>query len=474
MTTQPDAATRPPDAVGIASVVGFLVCVEVASGAIQGFYTPLFTDIARRLNIADAEVNWFEAAQLALSAVAVPVLAKLGDLRGHRTVLLASTAATAAASWAVAFAPTFATFLVAWALVGAYVVWLPLEVSIVHLRTRGDQRRTRLAASVLVAALEASVIASALGAGALSGVLGMTTLLCVPAAVVTLALVAIWFGVPATAPTASGRLDWPGVCWVTLALLLAMAGLMVVRLLGPGSPWPWLLLASGVAAGAVFVRVERRASEPLVDLRVLGAPGQWPIQVLALLFGASVLGAQIPLSTFARTDPAVTGYGLGLSTGGTSIIIGAYVLSLLLGALSVPLWTRRLAPRTTLVVGAALVSVGYLLFLPNHASMAGVLGNMLIAGFGSGMLVALLPAAAAAAAPASHTGVVTGMTNAIKTVGGAFASSAYALALASHGLEGPQANHAPLAGYLTVWTICGVTAAIAAVVAAASRTRADA
>ena len=42
---------RMPDRVhGLAAVVGFLVCVEVASGVLQGFYTPIFSDIADHLS----------------------------------------------------------------------------------------------------------------------------------------------------------------------------------------------------------------------------------------------------------------------------------------------------------------------------------------------------------------------------------------------------------------------------------------
>ena len=55
------------------------------------------------------------------------------------------------------------------------------------------------------------------------------------------------------------------------------------------------------------------------------------------------------------------------------------------------------------------------------------------------------------------------MTNATKTVGGAIASSLFAIALASTGsLEGPAADHAPLSGYLTVWGICSGAALLAA------------
>ena len=77
--------------------------------------------------------------------------------------------------------------------------------------------------------------------------------------------------------------------------------------------------------------------------------------------------------------------------------------------------------------------------------------------------MAALPAAAAAAAPADRTGFVTGMTNTTKTIGGAIASSVFAIALASTGsIADARAGHAPLSGYLTVWAVCSVTALVAA------------
>ena len=75
-------------------VVGFLAFVEFTSGVLQGYYTPMLTDIARHLGIHDADVNWLEGAQLMLSALVVPAFAKLGDMVGHKRMLLISTALT--------------------------------------------------------------------------------------------------------------------------------------------------------------------------------------------------------------------------------------------------------------------------------------------------------------------------------------------------------------------------------------------
>ena len=129
---------------GLAAVVGFLVAVEVASGVLQGYYTPIYPQIAEHLSIPEGDVNWFEAAQLIVSALCVPFLARLGDLIGHKKVLLLSTAVTALGSWMLAFAPSFWTFLIGWALQGAYVVWLPLEIAIIHRRTRESGRQELL------------------------------------------------------------------------------------------------------------------------------------------------------------------------------------------------------------------------------------------------------------------------------------------------------------------------------------------
>ncbi len=212
-----------------------------------------------------------------------------------------------------------------------------------------------------------------------------------------------------------------------------------------------------------FALFELRVEEPLIDVRLLATAAQWPVQLTAFLFGMSVLGAQIPLSTFARTDPDEVGYGLGASAGFVTVLIVVYVLALVAGALLLPLAARFAGTRGAMLGACVLVALGYGLFLPFHDSTGQALANMAIAGIGSGALVAALPAAAAAAAPADRTGFVTGMTNTTKTIGGAIASSIFAIALSSTGsIADLEAGHAPLSGYLTVWAVCSITALVAA------------
>ena len=139
----------------------------------------------------------------------VPPLARLGDLVGHKKVLLLSTAVTALGSWVVAFAPSFTTFLIGWAIQGAYVVWLPLEVAIIYRRTADTGRQallTRRSAAILVGALELAVIIGALTSGALVEATSMTVLLMLPAIVVTVVFFVIWFGIEDAPGEADRRL----------------------------------------------------------------------------------------------------------------------------------------------------------------------------------------------------------------------------------------------------------------------------
>ncbi|MGK9148766.1 MFS transporter [Plantibacter flavus] len=451
-----------------AALIGWLFLVEITSGILQGYYLPLIPDLVRHLGIKDADFNWFEAAQLLVSALVVPILAKLGDLHGHKRILLISTVLTAAASWWLVLAGDFWSFLAAWALQGFYVVWLPLEIALIFergRRTGHGAAQTRRAAGLLVVGLQAGAIIGALSSGRLFSLLGgdVSLTLILPAAAVTLVFFAILFGVPESEPLPGRTLDLGGFVLLSLALLLTTSGLTFLRLNGPETWWVWAIVAAGVLAFVPFARYELRQADPGIDIRVLKRRELWPVQLTAGLIGIGLLGGQVPLSTYAGT-PRENGYGLGLDASSISSIIGAYLVCMILGALLFPLVSRWTSPRTTLIGAACLVAIGYLLFLPFHLEVWQVFVNMWIAGMGCGALIGAMPAAAAAAAPRGQTGVATALTNTTKTVGGTFASAVFGVVLFAGASQAVTGAASSLSGYMTVWAICGFAAVAAAIV----------
>jgi len=222
-------------------------------------------------------------------------------------------------------------------------------------------------------------------------------------------------------------------------------------------------MVAGVLVFVPWARYELRKDDPAIDLRVMRQPNMWPVQLTAALIGISLLGAQAPLATFAGTDRDEVGYGLSLDASNISYLIGAYLVSLIVGALLFPVLSRLTTPRIALIVAAFAVAIGYSLFLPFHDTVAQVFTNMIVAGLGAGALVGALPAAAAAAAPRGQTGIATAMTNTTKTIGGSFASSVFAVLLAVGVAQVAGSTASSLFGYLTVFAICAGGALVAAV-----------
>jgi len=363
---------------------------------------------------------------------------------------------------------SFVGYLIAFAFQGFYVVWLPLEVALIFdrgRRTGNSASTTRRAAGLLVVALEAGAILGALASSRVFTATGhdFPLTLAVPAICVTLVFFAILFGVRESVPIPGRKLDGGGFVLLTMALLFITSGLTFLRLDGPGSWKVWVPIVVGLLIFIPFARQERRHPDPAIDLRVLGKPNMWPVQLTAGLFGISVLGAQIPLSTFAAADPSKLGYGLNLDSDVISYVIGGYLVALIVGALLFPILARRATPRIALIVASFFVAAGYLLFIPLHEQVWQVVVNMVIAGIGSGALVAALPSAAAAAAPRGQSGIATGLTNTTKTVGGAFASAVFGVILHVGLTSTATTSGAGLAAYIAVWTICGVGALVAAV-----------
>jgi len=447
-----------------AGLIGWFVLVEVVSGILQGYYVPLFSDIVIELGIHDSDVNWFEAAQLLLSALVVPVLAKLGDMYGHKRILVIAAVLTAGATWWIAFAGSFWTFLIAWALQGFYVVWLPLEIALIFERGRTQNHGvslTRRAAGLLVVGLQAGAIIGALAAGRIYAATDgdLTLTLIVPAIAVTLVAVVIWLWVPESTPEPGRSLDTRGFVILAWGLLLVTGALAWMRMIGElrlgAVAWLWVagLLIAGVLVLVWFVRHELRQDDPAIDMRVLRRPEMWPVQATAFLIGISLLGAQGPLSTYAGTDPAL-GYGLGLDATERSNVIGVYLVSLIVGAVLFAVTSRKASPRIVLIVAALLVGIGYTLFLPFHLELWQVLLNLSVAGLGCGALVGAMPAAAAAAAPTGQTGVASALTNTTKTIGGTFSSAVFGVVLAAGAGVVASQTAASLGGYMTVWAIC--------------------
>ncbi len=465
---RPDTPGADSGAAGTGSVravVGLLVLFELTSGFLQGGIAPLLPEIGRELDIRDADLAWVVSAQLLAAAVGVPVLGRLGDLHGHRKVLRWSLVAVAAGSLLVALAPNLPVLLAGRVLTGPLAALLPLEIALV--RDRLPLGPARAAIARLVGALALGTLLGGVVTGAVQALTDDVRLtLLVPAALAAACVPVSFLAIPETRRLARGRLDLPGAVLLSLTMLLLLSGTATAKDHGLGLA-AGTQLGLAVLLGALWTRVELRASQPLVDVRALADRRVAPFFLCAFAFGVVYFGGQAPDATFLAADPAVTGYGFGLS----ALEISLVALPAAATAVVTASLTARIAGRTgyvpALAVSFALVAASFLTTAALHSAVWQLVAAKILAGLGLGVALGAMPTVIAEASDPSRTGVTTALYNNVKTLGGAVAGGAMAAVLTA---SAPHPGATPTEpAYVTVWLLCAALAAAAAALTLVAR-----
>ncbi|MDR3360396.1 MAG: hypothetical protein LBO20_07085, partial [Bifidobacteriaceae bacterium] len=275
--------------------------------------------------------------------------------------------------------------------------------------------------------------------------------LLVPATGVTILIPLVAFLVPKSRRAPTPNSDTPGLAGLIGILILVVGGLSLVKLLGAGRPQGWLVIAGGLALIYPFARHQLGRRDPTIDFRLLRRSEVWPYQTASLLLGIGYTATQIPLVTFASTDPAVAGYGLAADSGDVSIVMAVMIVAISVTAGLLTAFGARL-DKLRLIRGAPFVHAGeFIIFCFFHTELWHAYIAVAVGGVGAGILIAWLPAAAANAAPRDKTATLVGLIALGRMVGTALGSAVFAVVLASVGRQSGTA--AALPGYLTVFAI---------------------
>ncbi|WP_449407011.1 MFS transporter [Microbacterium maritypicum] len=211
------------------------------------------------------------------------------------------------------------------------------------------------------------------------------------------------------------RIDYLGAALLTVGL----TGLILGMLEG-GNAWDWISVPSvvcfglGVAALAVFAVVERRAAEPIVDLRLAARPLILTTTIVSLGIGALLTG----VTSFA---PAYLEGSIGIAPLLSGLAVAALTLGWPLaaanaGRLYLRIGFRRTALTGLLIATLAAVALAIVSPWPNPVVIAAV---AFVLGFGLGWSAAPTLIAAQAAVGWGERGAVTGMNAFARSAGSA-------------------------------------------------------
>ena len=454
------------------SVLLFLSLGGLVFALLQSLVAPALPALAKDLHTSLGGISWVLTAYLLAASVFTPILGRLGDIAGKRRVMLIVLFVVAAGNVVAALAPSLWVLVLGLVLQGAGGAILPLSIGVV--RDELPQERVGVTVGLLSAIFGVGGGLGIVLAGPIVDHLSWQWLFWFPLVLVVIAIAGVAFGVPESPVRAPGRIDFAGTAILSAGLVSLLLAISKGRDWGWGGAAPLSLLAAAVALLVIFVLVELRVREPLVNMRLIAIRGVWTTNLAGLVFGFLMFGVFLLIPTLLEL-PAATGYGFGKTVTGAGLYLLPTVGAMLVFAPISGLLDRRFGPKLPFLLGAVAAAAGFLVPAIGHKTMASIVVSMVLSGAGIGLALAAMSNAIIKSVPKTHTGEATGINTIVRSIGGAIGTAVVAAVIASNG----TAKGLPLDRAFTTsfWTCTGVgVLAILAVLAlpSARRRHADA
>lgn len=436
--------------------VAALGMLAVATGALESVVAPTLPLLQRELDMTPAQGALLSVVLLVTGALITPVAGTFGDRYGGKRVLIRLMAVVSAGGLVSALAPNLPVLLLGQILQGAMVGALPLSFILVREHLPADA--AKVAIGVVSGLFVGGGMAGTLTAGPVAEGLSRHWMFALPTIAVIMATALVNRLMPHDAP---GRTDAAGIDWPGLALLSgSLATLMLGLALAPDLASRPLALGALVVILAAFVTgwiaVERRATEPMIDLRMLARPAIWQPCVLtfAICVGTSVAVYLVP--QLLAVPAGEYGFGASATEIGFLLLPGA-VAATLAGPLS-GVWVRRSGSRAVVTAGIVILAVGLIGLAALHTEVWHLVGGKAMIALANGLCVTALVTGIATAVDRRDTGIATSLVLVTRVLGyavGAQLSGAILTAATPSGSDIPAES-----AFVTGFVIAGSVTAL--------------
>ena len=395
--------------------------------------------LAFELDASAREVQWVVTAYLLAVAVAIPVSGWAGDRFGTKLIFVLALGFFTVGSALCAFAWNIESLILFRALQGLGGGFLmPVSQTMVF-RAFPQQERSKAAGILVVPTTFAPASGPVVG-GVILDFLSWPWIFLVNIPVGVIGIVLALAFLREQREDAPGRIDIPGLMLASGGLAVFLYGLAEAGERGFGDPVVLGFGGAGLALLAVFVLVELRTEEPLIDVRLF----------LDRMFALANITQSVAFMGFAATLfllPLILQLERGLSPLESGLAtfpqaIGVMVMAPLLARIYPIVGPRRLVAVGLLAASATTVP---LILMDLETDLWWVRGAMFARGMGFSMMLVPLQTAAFAGISMADTGRATALFNATRQVAQSFGVAIIATVLTSrlahHGAKlGPVDN----------------------------------
>ncbi|GAC1322670.1 MAG: MFS transporter [Mycobacteriales bacterium] len=425
----------------------------------QTMLIPAFGDLVRDLHSDVATVTWLLTGYFVAAAVCTPLVGRLGDMFGKRRLLLLSLVAFAVGNVVSALGHDVRVVVAGRVVQGVAGGLFPLCFGIIRDEFPPSQVGSSIGAISAMIGLGGG--AGLLIGGILIDAFGYSSIFWLGAACSVLSLVMIALLVPESPLRTPGRVDLRG------AFVLGVALVAVLVAVSKGNAWGWAslrtlgLIAAGLGVFALWVPLQARTANPLVDIRTLARPAVLLTNTATLLVGFGLFGAFALVPQLVEA-PSSGGFGFGASaTRAGLIMVPGSIAMLVIGPLSGALGARY-GHRFSLGLGSVLAAVGLAMLAAYHGSNTAVVGWFFVLSVGIGFAFAAMPNLILSTVPAYQSGEATGFNAVVRAVGSSLGTQVSAVVVVSSATVGSLVPRE--SGYTDAFLLCAVVAAAAAVV----------
>jgi predicted MFS family arabinose efflux permease len=414
-------AARSPLFVAVLALAGITASLQ------QTVIVPLVPQLPRLLDASAADTAWAITATLLAGCVATPVVGRLADMFGKRLLLLCCLAVLIVGSVVSALSTDLVQLIVGRSLQGLATGIVPVGISL--MRDLLPRERVGSATALMSASLG---VGGALGlplSALVAQSLDWHLLFWGAAVLAALVAIVVVVVVPESPRRSGGRFDAVGALGLSVALVALLLAVSKGGTWGWASPVTLTLIGLAVIVLLAWVMWERRTPQPLVDVRVSARRQVLLTNTASAVFGFSMFAMSLVFPQLLQL-PSETGYGLG-----QTILVAGLVLApagLCMMAMS-PVSARITAssgPRTTLMLGALVVALGYVTSVFLHTEVWHLLLSSVIISSGIGLAYGAMPSLVMAAVPVTQTASANSLNNLMRAVGTAVASAVAGLLLA--------------------------------------------